>query len=116
MGQFMEQSENLAGLGRTVIDVDDRKFVIVEAETGIAIYAKCVLEDENARALKGVPPRFQRAFVVRPMALIGKGDAEIVAHARSHARYGNSVGKAEIAGDEPGRRITSLGKLGQIDL
>src|SRR5580704_16039090 len=109
MRQFMEQGESLAGFGRAIIDVDDRKFVLVKAETGIGVNAKRVLEHENATGLKDASPPFEGGFVVGPLVLLGNGNAEVLAHALGHARNGNIVGKAKIAGDEPGGWITPLG-------
>jgi hypothetical protein len=97
-------------------DVDDRKFIVVETESGIGVSPKRVLEHENATGLKGAAPRLEGSSVAGPLVLLSKGNAEVLAHAHGHARDGNIVGKAKIAGDEPGGRITPLCQFGQIDL
>lgn len=61
--QLMKESENLARLGVAVVDVDEGKFAVVEAESRITLPPKSILENEDANRLQGAAPRFQRNFV-----------------------------------------------------
>ena len=60
-------------------------------------------------------PGLERRFVVGPRRLIGKSDAKIVPNARGYALDGNVIGERELARDEPRGRITSLGKLCEVE-
>src|SRR3546814_1519640 len=64
--QFVEIRENLPRLCRAVVDVDDRKLLVVEAESREIIGPKGVLKNEDADSLERSPPLLQRCFVVPP--------------------------------------------------
>ena len=48
MRQFVEQREDLPGLRRRIIDINDRKLIIVQAEPGIARLSELVFEYMDA--------------------------------------------------------------------
>ena len=80
LGKFVEQGENLPRLGRRIVDLDDRKFFVVEAESRISVIAKLVFEDVDANMKEGLPPLVQGGLRIAPALLLFQGNAEIFPH------------------------------------
>ena len=76
MPELVEQRENLPGLGHAVIDVNDRKNVVVKAEARKAFLAERVFENEDADAINRLPPFLQRLLDVAPVRLLFERYAE----------------------------------------
>ena len=55
MPELVEQRENLPGLRRAVVDVDDRENVVIEAEARKALLAERIFENEDADAVTRAP-------------------------------------------------------------
>src|SRR5690606_9578766 len=64
--QLVEVGENLPRLSRTVVRVDDRELVVVEAEPGEVVRSERVLEDEHAHVEQRSPPLLERRVVTTP--------------------------------------------------
>ena len=77
LGKFVKQGENLPRLGRRIVDVDDGKFLVVEAESQISVIAKLVFEDLDANMKEGFSPPVQGGLRIAPALLLIQGNAEI---------------------------------------
>ena len=116
MPEFVEQRENLPGLRRAVVDVDDRKKVVVEAEARKAFLAERIFENKDADAVKRLPPFLQRLLGVAPGHLLLELYAEIVAYSCRHSVGRHARGELHVTRNEPFGWIASLSKLMQSDL
>src|SRR5688572_27251983 len=56
MCEFVEEGENLARLGRAVVDVDNREDLVVKGEARVLVDPECVLEYEDARLEQSAAP------------------------------------------------------------
>ena len=75
--KLMEQRENLPGLRGSVVDVDDRELVIIEAEPGIVRLPERVLENIDTDTQKHPAPLFQRRLRIAPRELLLHRNAQI---------------------------------------
>src|SRR5688572_17346167 len=108
MRKFVEQREDLPRLCRAVVDVDDREFVIIDAEAGILVCLERILKDENSDFRNRAPPVFERHFNVWPFLLVCKRNAKILANPRRHRLNVDGDWKREVACDQTWLRITAI--------
>src|SRR6266849_5016258 len=94
----MKQRENLARFRRTIVYINNRKHIVVEAKARIVLNLKSVFKHIDANCDEGLTPSLQSFIVIRPCGLLVERDTEIIAHLRREILHRCLRCKLEVAG------------------
>jgi hypothetical protein len=74
--ELVEQCEDLACLGRGVVNVDDREFIVGQAEPSKGGASELVFEDIDSGVGEALPPLLKRYLNIWPLGLLVDADTK----------------------------------------
>ena len=114
MSQLVKEGEELASHSRGVVDVDQGKGLVIQAEPREEVGRECVLEDGYTDGFQGVAPRVHRGDCVGPRHLLVERDPKILTGSLGHGLDPERLRERQIVDGEPLRGTNTVVEFARL--